>query len=394
MALILATSINYYKDVPNGNARIAYDLAHGFAGLGHEVWYLCEDASGVMPEMESDGAVKVLRYRITRRKFTPSFHSHCHAIAKILGRFLPNPPDVVHGHAHLQYLAVRKFYEKAGFWCYIVHSPVVEEMRIVWGAQGWPGRFKTMAGMPWLRRTEAGILRWSDAVVGLSEYTRILLANRYGRRLAERAKCIPGWTDPKEFHPLIEPVSSVRARLGWPEHRRVLFLLRRLEKRTGVDNFLRALDIVRRAGHDFYAVIGGSGSQEGALRDLCDRLGLDRQVLFMGRVAQDLLPLAYGACDASVIPTAQLECFGIIALEALSCGRPVLVTPVGALPELIKQFEPAWISKNNQPEGIAELLCNYLDGALPAYNRDRFSAKLEYYSLNRALVEYSNCMGF
>jgi glycosyltransferase involved in cell wall biosynthesis len=47
-------------------------------------------------------------------------------------------------------------------------------------------------------------------------------------------------------------------------------------------------------------------------------------VTFLGRVEDRLLPLAYAACDAFVLPTRALECFGLIALEALSAGRPVL----------------------------------------------------------------------
>lgn len=392
MARILITTIRYFKDVPNGNARIACDLAHGFAQAGHSVWYLCEQASASSPEMEMDGPVAILRYRLHRTRFGISWHRHATAAATILHRYLPEPPDVVHGHAPLQYLAARKVYGKKGRWCYTVHSPMVEEMKIVLNSQGWMGRCKAMVGLPWLQRMEHGLLQWSDIVVSLSEYTRTLLVNRYGNTLAGRVMCIPGWMDPKGFHPLHESMADVRTRLGWPVNQPVFFVLRRLEKRMGVDNLLRALDLVRKAGYDFYAVIGGSGSQEKTLHDLCRHLGLNQNVSFMGRVAQDVLPMAYGACDASVIPTAQLECFGIIALEALACGRPVLVTPVGALPELMRQFESAWIAKSHSPEGVADLLCRYLRGVLPPYDGARIQKQLGLFSFSRALREYSDCL--
>ena len=79
------------------------------------------------------------------------------------------------------------------------------------------------------------------------------------------------------------------------------------------------------------------------------------------------MPLVYAACDAFVLPTSDLECFGLIALEALSAGRPVLATPVGAIPEIVRKFEPAWLARSAATEGIADLLRQYLTGKLPQH---------------------------
>ena len=129
----------------------------------------------------------------------------------------------------------------------------------------------------------------------------------------------------------------------------------------GLDNYLRALALVRQRGHQVFAVIGGTGSWREYLLGLCDQLQLSDTVRFMGYVSDETLPYAYGACDASIIPTAELEGFGIIALEALASGKTTLVTPVGALPEVMRNFEPAWIAKDATPEGIADLLRAFLE---------------------------------
>jgi len=91
-------------------------------------------------------------------------------------------------------------------------------------------------------------------------------------------------------------------------------------------------------------------------------------VTFLGRIDDEQLPLAYAACDAFVLPTAELECFGLIAVEALSAGRPVLATPVGAIPEVIEKFEPSWLSRTAAIEDIASLLRNFLTGHLPHHS--------------------------
>ncbi len=62
----------------------------------------------------------------------------------------------------------------------------------------------------------------------------------------------------------------------------------------------------------------------------------------------------YGAADAFVLPTSELECFGLPVLESLACGRPVLAAPVGAIPELLRPFEPAWLADGSSPEAIAD----------------------------------------
>jgi glycosyltransferase involved in cell wall biosynthesis len=87
----------------------------------------------------------------------------------------------------------------------------------------------------------------------------------------------------------------------------------------------------------------------------------------LGRISDLELPLAYAACDAFVLPTAELECFGIIALEALSAGRPVLATPVGAIPEVISRFDSSWLARSAEVEDITDLLRRYLEGKLPEH---------------------------
>lgn len=396
MALILVTHTSYFTDRPGGSSRIAYDLAHGLAAEGHRVWYLCQDVTSSKPAYEVDGRVTVLRYRLPAGRIHGLLFRHVHHMVTaqaVLRRHLPSPPDVIHGHAPFQYVAARRIYGRRGLWCYSVHSPVVEEMSIVWRNCGLTGYFKALLGGPLLQRMESEILRWSDVVVSLSEYTRSLLAQRHGSRLTTRVRVIPGWTDLDRFRPLAGSLAEVRSYLGWPVNCPVFFTLRRLESRMGLDNLLHAFSLARQAGHQFYAVIGGIGSQESALLDLRNRLGLGSCVSFMGTIPENILPLAYGACDVSVIPTAQLECFGLIALEALACGRPVLVTPVGALPEIIRNFEPRWIASSATPQGIADLICKYLDGALPVYDNTLMGRRLRYYSFARALQEYSQCLG-
>jgi len=60
--------------------------------------------------------------------------------------------------------------------------------------------------------------------------------------------------------------------------------------------------------------------------------------------------------------------FGLIAMESLACGRPVLATPAGAIPEVLNRFEKAWLAQDVSADAIARLLMDYLKGALPSHN--------------------------
>jgi glycosyltransferase involved in cell wall biosynthesis len=118
-------------------------------------------------------------------------------------------------------------------------------------------------------------------------------------------------------------------------------------------------------------------------------LGMSNSVVFLGRVEDRVLPLAYAACDAFILPTAELECFGLIAIEALSAGRPVLATPVGAIPEVIRKIEGAWLTRSAEVEDIADLLRQYLAGKLPEHAPWKLHDQIRRdYSRERVLGEF------
>jgi glycosyltransferase involved in cell wall biosynthesis len=230
----------------------------------------------------------------------------------------------------------------------------------------------------------------SSALTAESQYTVRCIAQNYNSAVAGKIQVIPGWVDMSIFKPLIQDkVDVVRQHLGWPLDSPIFFVLRRLEARMGLDNLLRALVIVKKRGFHPYTVIGGSGSLRVSLEKLRDELGLHECVRFMGFVPANMLPQAYAACDASIIPTAQLECFGIIALEALACGKTTLVTPVGALPEVMRNFQPEWIAHDATAEGIADLMCAFLNKSLPPFSyRDVQDVIEKKYSFECALTAY------
>jgi glycosyltransferase involved in cell wall biosynthesis len=135
----------------------------------------------------------------------------------------------------------------------------------------------------------------------------------------------------------------------------------------GLDRLISGAAIVQKQGLKFQLKIGGTGPLQLVLAKQITDLHVGDSVELLGTVSEDKLALMYGAADAFVIPTRALECFGLIAVEAMGAGTPVLSTPVGALPEIIEQIEPRWLARDNSAEAIAEIMSDFIQGRLPVH---------------------------
>jgi glycosyltransferase involved in cell wall biosynthesis len=103
-------------------------------------------------------------------------------------------------------------------------------------------------------------------------------------------------------------------------------------------------------------------------------------VRFLGSLPDGELPLAYRAAELTVVPTVALEGFGLIVVESLAAGTPVLVTPVGGLPETVARLSPCLVLPAAGPASLAEGLCDALAGrlALPDADTCRDYARAHY----------------
>jgi glycosyltransferase involved in cell wall biosynthesis len=85
-------------------------------------------------------------------------------------------------------------------------------------------------------------------------------------------------------------------------------------------------------------------------------LGLSEAVKFLGFLPDEDLPIAYQAADLTIMPSQSLEGFGLVLLESLASGTPVLCTPVGGMPEVIADFSPQLVTESSCAEAIADAL--------------------------------------
>jgi glycosyltransferase involved in cell wall biosynthesis len=211
------------------------------------------------------------------------------------------------------------------------------------------------------RMIERSVYSSAKAFVTLSQAFKDLLTNEY-QVDPERVHVIPGAVDIHRFFPGNR--RSARGRLGWPQDATILFCLRRLVRRMGLENLIEAFQQVAGKHSDTMLIVGGAGPLRMELESQINRCDLVDRIRLVGFVQDEDLVLAYQAADLSIVPSQSLEGFGLTTLESLACGTPVLVTPVGGLPEAVGGLARELVLSGRQSDDIAAWLDRFLGGKL------------------------------
>ncbi|MBD1842112.1 glycosyltransferase family 1 protein [Cyanobacteria bacterium FACHB-63] len=153
-----------------------------------------------------------------------------------------------------------------------------------------------------------------------------------------RIEVIPCGTDLDRFHTI--PKLQARQEVGLKPTDEVVLYVGRFDPRKGIETLVRSFELIYRNAVDptnlRLVIVGGSaadksdGQERQRIEQLVNELGIAENVIFAGRVGHDRLPLYYTAADVCVIPS-HYEPFGLVAIEAMACGTPVVASDVGGL---------------------------------------------------------------
>lgn len=212
------------------------------------------------------------------------------------------------------------------------------------------------------RSTEHLVYRRARRVITMSRAFAQLLSRQEGIAL-DHIDVIPGGIDTDRW---TVPLSRRAARtvLAWPDDRPIVFVVRRLVRRMGLDLLVESIRALRRTTPDVLLIIAGEGPMRPALEEQVSRAGLKATVRFLGRVDDEWLPYAYRAADLSVVPSMALEGFGLVAAESLAAGTPVLVSAVGGLPEVVEGLAPQCVVPEQTPAAWSDTIAAALRGTL------------------------------
>ena len=208
--------------------------------------------------------------------------------------------------------------------------------------------------------TERRILAEADAVVVASPEEPREIARLY-EVTPRRVQVVPCGVDLDAFRPM--DAREARDRLGLNGNRTLLFV-GRMEPLKGLDILLRAFAELEDPKAELIVLGGDEGSVRELARTqaLARELGIDARVRFGGSVDHASLPDYYNAADVCVVPS-YYESFGMVALEALACGTPVVAARVGGLRHTVRDGENGFLVPWHCPEPFTQRLELLLDNA-------------------------------
>ena len=217
-------------------------------------------------------------------------------------------------------------------------------------------------GVELKQRLEKIVYRRATRFIVLSRAFKTVLHEAYDVPEAH-IEIVPGGVDTAAYATGLS-AREARVVLGWPADRRVLLSVRRLVHRQGLENLIAATAELRRVYPDVLLFIAGTGPLKEGLEAQIAALELGEHVKLLGFVPDDKLALTYTAADLTVVPTVAHEGFGLITVESLAAGTPVLVTPVGGLPEVVAGLSPDLILPGSDRANLTQGLAAALSGVL------------------------------
>lgn len=339
----LQLGTSWFPEKPEGVARVFYDIASYAAGADIETRGLVtgseraalETAGRVHAFAPADLSLPRRIYRL-RRAFRKILHdtsadliaSHFALYTFPLLDLIGSRPLVVHFH---------------GPWA--LESKVEGSSAL------------SVAGKRFLERS---VYRRATQFIVLSQAFKNVLHENYGIP-EDRIHIVPGGINSVSYETGLSR-QEARAKLGWPQDRPILLSVRRLVRRQGLENLVSAVAALKPRYPAILLYIAGQGTLRPELEAQIAQAGLQDNVKLLGFVPDEVLATTYRGADMSIVPTVALEGFGLITIESLAVGTPVLVTPVGGLPEAVRGLSQDLVMSGSTVVDLVEGIGSALSG--------------------------------
>ena len=332
---IIQTPVRFHPFI-GGVENYVYNLSQVLAKLGLEVKVICANEPECrMSESIRGIEVKRLQYigKIANTNITPGL-----PLALLAEDF-----DVIHAHLPTPWSS-----DWSAFAAKAKGKPLVLTYHNDIVGKGFEGNI-------------AGLYNSTGLQLLLKAASRIIItqpnyisASIYLKNHKNKIKVVPNGVDTNRFRPKGEGEKRLKSR-------KVLFFLGVLDKfhkYKGLDCLLKAMLIVKREMPDIKLAVGGSGELQGHYMDMAVRLGLSKNVEFLGRIPEETLPECYNRCDAFILPSvsAKQEGFGIVLLEAMACAKPVISTEIVGVAEDVKRSDAGRIIQPKDAGALAQAI--------------------------------------
>lgn len=187
---------------------------------------------------------------------------------------------------------------------------------------------------------------------------------------SSKISVIPPGVDIRHFYPI--PKDEAKEVVNLPENTHMILYVGRIEPLKGIDSLIQAISMIQKSGElkccpHSLVIIGGEpeakpeemNAEMARLQDLVEELGIENFVIFLGKQDQQMLPYYYSAAEVVVMPS-HYESFGMVALESMACGTPVIASQVGGLAFLVRDGETGFVVPGNDIEKLSNRLVDLI----------------------------------
>lgn len=311
---ILQTPARFYPFV-GGVENYVYNLSRELVKLGHEVTVVCaNEPRGKTEELIEGIKVRRIPYvgKIANTNITP----------RIPIEILKEDFDIIHTHLPTPWSSdwsglLTRMRRKPLILTY--HNDIVAE-----GRTNHIAHLYNHTGLKFLLK------RAEKIIITQENYLR---TSPYLKGYENKISVLPLGVSSEKFKPMeLEKINNS-----------IFFLsvLDGFHKYKGLDHLLRALILVKEKIPDVKLIVGGDGNLRSYYQRLSDDLGLEENVEFLGHVPDDMLAKYYNGCEIFVLPSVSSaqEGFGMVLLEAMACGKPVVSTRIVGVATDIMEIE-------------------------------------------------------
>lgn len=326
-------TLGYTPDLDGGGYRYATEVAQLLAARGHEVHALYPNPDEKLPARERRRGVELHRLPRGEGGFLSRWRA-ANGAARIrveeLLREVTQPTLLFSHHAYLEpalrglpYVMILQ-----GPWA-LEHQFALQTMN-----RSWPRRGLDRLACRLMARTERRSCAGARHVFVASHYSRLKLSE-WHPGLAIEAEVIGGGADLNRFQAPTDR-QAVRRQWGLAASDFLFLTVRRLDPRMGLKLVVEAFAGVAADFPSAKLWLAGRGRQQAELEALIQAKGLGERVRLLGFVPEEKLADLYAAADCVLMPSLDLEGFGLVTAEALACGTPVAASRAGANAEVIE----------------------------------------------------------
>lgn len=360
-------TLGYTPDLDGGGYRYATEVAELLARRGHEVHAIYPNPGETLPVSEVRKDVHLHRLPrngagfLSRWRAANAEARSC--VASILR--IPSKTLLFSHHAYMS-LSVRGMRH-----CIFLHGPWALEHRLSVTAKPRNLRRRIVdrfSGLVMHRIERSSISRASRVLVA-SEYSRGRIPS-WHRGLNCQTEVVGGGADLVRFTPP-DDREAVRHARGLLQDEFLFLAVRRLDPRMGLLHLVEAFQPVAGQFPRAKLAIAGRGPQREELLARARDLGLGERVHLLGFVPEAELPRLYQSADCVLMPSLDLEGFGLATAEALACGTPVLASSSGANPELIRPMGENLLFEAGNPRAITTIMTGALSGTIGLPSRKK-----------------------